>query len=57
MITPGNSLYFPAVDFIKTSVGKAGVNAKNLPVVIDCRFILGKLISKIDHDLNVFDEF
>ncbi|KAJ3624258.1 hypothetical protein MTP99_017898 [Tenebrio molitor] len=41
MITPGNSLYFPAVDFIKTSVGKAGVNAKNLPVVIDCRFILG----------------
>jgi sodium-independent sulfate anion transporter 11 len=57
MITPGNSLYFPAVDFIKTSVGKAGVNAKNLPVVIDCRFILGKLISKIDHDLNVIDEF
>lgn len=41
MITPGNSLYFPAVDFIKTSVGKAGVSSKHLPVVIDCRFILG----------------
>ena len=41
MITPGNSLYFPAVDFIKTSVGKAGLNSKNLPVAIDCRFILG----------------
>ncbi|CAH1996912.1 unnamed protein product [Acanthoscelides obtectus] len=40
-ITPGNSLYFPAVDFIKTSVAKAGVSSKHLAVVIDCRFILG----------------
>ncbi|CAH0563575.1 unnamed protein product [Brassicogethes aeneus] len=41
MITPGNSLYFPAVDFIKTSVGKAGVDSKHSPIVVDCRFILG----------------
>ncbi|XP_008197201.2 sodium-independent sulfate anion transporter [Tribolium castaneum] len=41
MITPGNSLYFPAVDFIKTSIGNAGISSKHLPVVIDCRFILG----------------
>ncbi|XP_019869621.2 sodium-independent sulfate anion transporter-like [Aethina tumida] len=41
MITPGNSLYFPAVDFIKTSVGKAGVDSKHSPVVVDCRYILG----------------
>lgn len=40
VITPGNSLYFPAVDFLKTSVGKAGAGS-NFPVVIDCRFILG----------------
>ncbi|KAL1497197.1 hypothetical protein ABEB36_008194 [Hypothenemus hampei] len=41
LITPGNALYFPAVDFIKTSIARAGVSSKNLPVVIDCQFILG----------------
>ncbi|KAG5888759.1 hypothetical protein JTB14_021504 [Gonioctena quinquepunctata] len=41
MITPENSLYFPAIDFIKTNVGKAGQTSKHLPVVVDCRFILG----------------
>jgi sodium-independent sulfate anion transporter 11 len=42
-VTPGNSLYFPAVDFIRTSVGKAAVKqgSSQLPVIIDCRFILG----------------
>jgi sodium-independent sulfate anion transporter 11 len=42
-VTPGNSLYFPAVDFIRTSVGKAAVKQglSHLPVIIDCRFILG----------------
>jgi sodium-independent sulfate anion transporter 11 len=43
LVTPGNSLYFPAVDFIRTSVGKAAVKQglSHLPVIIDCRFILG----------------
>ncbi|XP_021913078.1 sodium-independent sulfate anion transporter isoform X3 [Zootermopsis nevadensis] len=43
LVTPGNSLYFPAVDFIRTSVGKAAVKqgSSQLPVVVDCRFILG----------------
>ncbi|XP_050298002.1 sodium-independent sulfate anion transporter [Anthonomus grandis grandis] len=41
LITPGNALYFPAVDFIKTSVARAGVLSRHLPVVIDCQFILG----------------
>lgn len=43
MITPGNSLYFPAVDFLRTKVGKIGVKDgySQLPVVIDCRHILG----------------
>ncbi|CAG9767312.1 unnamed protein product [Ceutorhynchus assimilis] len=41
LITPGNALYFPAIDFIKTSIARAGVASKNLPVVIDCQFILG----------------
>ncbi|XP_076275104.1 sodium-independent sulfate anion transporter-like isoform X1 [Rhynchophorus ferrugineus] len=41
IITPGNALYFPAMDFIKTSVARAGVSSKHLPVVIDCQFILG----------------
>ncbi|XP_033609062.1 sodium-independent sulfate anion transporter isoform X4 [Cryptotermes secundus] len=43
LVTPANSLYFPAVDFIRTSVGKAAVKQglSHLPVIIDCRFILG----------------
>ena len=42
-MTPGNSLYFPAVDFLRTKVGKIGVKDgySRLPVVIDCRHILG----------------
>ncbi|KAI5723570.1 hypothetical protein M8J76_008161 [Diaphorina citri] len=43
LVTPGNSLYFPAVDFIRTNVGRAGVKqgSSQLPVVVDCRYILG----------------
>ncbi|XP_025074802.1 sodium-independent sulfate anion transporter, partial [Pogonomyrmex barbatus] len=43
LVTPGNSLYFPAVDFIKQSVGNAGIKqgSSQIPVVIDCRYILG----------------
>lgn len=41
LVTPGNALYFPAMDFIKTSVARAGTSSKNLPVVVDCQFILG----------------
>ncbi|XP_044758384.1 sodium-independent sulfate anion transporter-like isoform X2 [Coccinella septempunctata] len=57
MITPGNSLYFPAVDFIKTSVGKAGVSSKHLPVVIDCRFILGADFTAAKGISALIDEF
>ncbi|KYM86093.1 Sodium-independent sulfate anion transporter [Atta colombica] len=43
LVTPGNSLYFPAVDFIKKSVGNAGIKqgSSQIPVVVDCRYILG----------------
>ncbi|XP_063995846.1 sodium-independent sulfate anion transporter-like [Diachasmimorpha longicaudata] len=43
LVTPGNSLYFPAVDFIKQFVGHAGVRegSSQLPVVVDCRYVLG----------------
>ena len=43
MVTPGSSLYFPAVDFIRASVDRVAVKqgASHLPVVLDCRFILG----------------
>lgn len=43
LVTPGNSLYFPAVDFIKKSVGNAGIKqgSSQVPVVVDCRYILG----------------
>jgi len=43
LVTPGNSLYFPAVDFIKQSVGNAAIKqgSSQVPVVVDCRYILG----------------
>ncbi|XP_014233001.1 sodium-independent sulfate anion transporter [Trichogramma pretiosum] len=43
MVTPSNSLYFPAVDFIKQSVGNAGITegSSQIPVVVDCRYMLG----------------
>ncbi|XP_015596315.1 sodium-independent sulfate anion transporter [Cephus cinctus] len=43
LVTPGNSLYFPAVDFIKQSVDRAGrkEGSSQLPVVVDCRYVLG----------------
>jgi len=43
LVTPGNSLYFPAIDFIKQSVGNAAIKqgSSQVPVVVDCRYILG----------------
>lgn len=57
LITPGNSLYFPAIDFIKTSVGKAGLTSSHLPVVIDCRFILGADFTAARGISALIDEF
>ncbi|XP_017785037.1 PREDICTED: sodium-independent sulfate anion transporter [Nicrophorus vespilloides] len=41
LVTPGNSLYFPAVDFIKTNIDKVALDSKHQTVVVDCKFILG----------------
>ncbi|EFN82619.1 sodium-independent sulfate anion transporter [Harpegnathos saltator] len=43
LVTLGNSLYFPAVDFIKQSVGNVGIKqgSSQVPVIVDCRYILG----------------
>lgn len=43
LVTPDNSLYFPAVDFMRAQVDRAGVRKGRgqLPVVVDCRYILG----------------
>ncbi|XP_057324323.1 sodium-independent sulfate anion transporter-like [Microplitis mediator] len=43
LVIPGNSLYFPAVDFIKQFVDHAGIRegSSQLPVVVDCRYVLG----------------
>lgn len=42
-ITPGNSLYFPGIDFLRTSVGKAARKdgVYRTPVVVDCRHVGG----------------
>ncbi|XP_017892171.1 sodium-independent sulfate anion transporter [Ceratina calcarata] len=60
LVTPGNSLYFPAIDFIKKSVGNAGIKqgSSQIPVVIDCRYIIGadftaaKGIATLIHEFN-----
>ncbi|KAF5285567.1 hypothetical protein FQR65_LT13201 [Abscondita terminalis] len=41
LVTPGSSLYFPGIEFIKSSICKAGLASLHLPVVVDCRHILG----------------
>ncbi|XP_069685809.1 sodium-independent sulfate anion transporter isoform X3 [Periplaneta americana] len=58
-VTPSNSLYFPAVDFIRTSIGKAAVKqgSSQLPVVIDCRFILGADFTAAKGIAALIDDF
>lgn len=59
MVTLGNSLYFPAVDFIRASVGRAGIKqgASQLPVVVDCRFILGADYTAAKGIASLIDDF
>ena len=65
LITPGNSLYFPAIEFIKQSVGHAGIRegSSQIPVVVDCRYILGadftaaKVEKKLIKHSDIFFKF
>lgn len=57
LITPGNALYFPAVDFIKTSIARTGVSSKHLPIVIDCQFILGADFTAAKGIATLINEF
>ncbi|XP_011311052.1 sodium-independent sulfate anion transporter [Fopius arisanus] len=59
LVTPGNSLYFPAVDFIKQFVGHAGVRegSSQLPVVVDCRYVLGADFTAAKGIAALIDEF
>ncbi|CAK1547239.1 unnamed protein product [Leptosia nina] len=42
LITVGNSLYFPGVEYIRQYVTRAASKQSgNVPVVIDCRYVLG----------------
>ncbi|CAD1470177.1 unnamed protein product [Heterotrigona itama] len=59
LVTPGNSLYFPAVDFIKKSVGNAGIKQGScqVPVVVDCRYILGADFTAAKGIATLINEF
>ncbi|KAK7576361.1 hypothetical protein V9T40_012647 [Parthenolecanium corni] len=59
MIIPGNSLYFPAVDFLRTKVCKISVkdDYSHLPVVIDCRHILGADFTAAKGVKGLIDDF
>lgn len=41
-MTPENSLYFPAVDFMRAKTDRAAVKMgqSKLPVVVDCKHVL-----------------
>ena len=60
LITPTNNLYFPAIDFVRTTVGKASIDKEynSLPVVINCKnitdsdFTVAKGISAIASDFQ-----
>ncbi|XP_013143583.1 PREDICTED: sodium-independent sulfate anion transporter [Papilio polytes] len=43
LVTVGNSLYFPSVEYIRQYVSRAAQKqaACSMPVVIDCRYVLG----------------
>lgn len=45
LVTVGNSLYFPGVEYIRQYVERAAKKQGgcSMPVVIDCRYVLGKL--------------
>lgn len=57
MVTPGNSLYFPGIEFIKSSICKAGLSSSHLPVVVDCRYILGADFTAAKGIAALIDEF
>ncbi|XP_065341247.1 sodium-independent sulfate anion transporter-like [Cloeon dipterum] len=57
MITPSNSLYFPAVDFIRTTVGKAGSQEGRSAVVVDCKFVLGADFTAAKGIAALIDDF
>ncbi|XP_014213655.1 sodium-independent sulfate anion transporter [Copidosoma floridanum] len=59
LVTPGNSLYFPAVDFIKRSVGNAGITEGScqIPVVVDCRYVLGADFTAAKGIASLINEF
>lgn len=59
LVTPGNSLYFPAIDFIRASVGRAGVKegSSHLPVIVDCRYVLGADFTAAKGIAALIDDF
>ncbi|KAG8306811.1 hypothetical protein J6590_038752 [Homalodisca vitripennis] len=59
LVIPDNSLYFPAVDFMRTSVGRAGIRqgSSHLPVVVDCRYILGADFTAAKGIAALIDDF
>lgn len=59
LVIPDNSLYFPAVDFMRASVGRVGVKqgSSQLPVVVDCRYILGADFTAAKGIAALIDDF
>ncbi|GLG95334.1 Sodium-independent sulfate anion transporter [Gryllus bimaculatus] len=59
LVTPSNSLYFPAVDFIRSSVGRAGITqgSSQMPVIVDCRFVLGADFTAAKGIAALIDDF
>ncbi|EEB10996.1 sulfate transporter, putative [Pediculus humanus corporis] len=59
LVTPGNSLYFPAVDFIRSSVCRAATKegSSSMPIVVDCRYVLGADFTAAKGIAALIDDF
>ncbi|XP_071051901.1 sodium-independent sulfate anion transporter-like [Onthophagus taurus] len=57
LITPGYSLYFPSIDFIKSNIAKQAFNSPHLPVVLDCRFVQNIDFTAAKGIANLIKEF
>ncbi|KAK6643064.1 hypothetical protein RUM43_004567 [Polyplax serrata] len=59
LVTPGNSLYFPAIDFLRASVCRVATKegSNTIPIVIDCRYILGADFTAAKGIAALIDDF
>ncbi|KAK9739693.1 STAS domain [Popillia japonica] len=57
LVTPGNSILFPSIEFMRAQIAKIAVQSPHLPVVVDCTFILSIDFTAAKGLSSMIDEF